>query len=405
MRDWNSILADEASDTVAKARLDSWKAIAEYLKRSPRTVQRWHASFGLPVHHFGGSKGPVYSYSDELDAWLSGFSQETGEGVSGVDHQMSARRKRSSELAAEADELWEIRTEDNLTAIASLYRSAVDLNPANGPAFIGMANAITLSALVGVMRGSAAYPRAADAIQRAIRAGHDGPATQCASAWLQMLYEKNWRKAREGFEGTLLSHPQSNHGLMGMALLHVAEGNLAAAMQRLGDAWKQNTLVTPTAALLGWVYYLQGSYKLALETVTQARLSGDLSALAIIVEALIFLQSEPVTAAVQIIEGLAGSHPDNAVLHGILGLALVRSDRSGRASEILHRLDRMQGDASFAAALILLGLDERQQAMSRLETCYAEGSLWSLSLRSDPALEQLREGGLFGPRLKRLSPG
>ena len=31
-------------------RLDSWKAIATYLKRDVRTVQRWERKEGLPVH-------------------------------------------------------------------------------------------------------------------------------------------------------------------------------------------------------------------------------------------------------------------------------------------------------------------------------------------------------------------
>jgi hypothetical protein len=30
-----------------KVRLDSWKSIADYLERSPRTVQRWHACHAL----------------------------------------------------------------------------------------------------------------------------------------------------------------------------------------------------------------------------------------------------------------------------------------------------------------------------------------------------------------------
>jgi len=51
-------------------RLDTWKLIAKYLGRSSRTVQRWHAEYGLPVHHLGGEASSVYAYTDELDLWL-----------------------------------------------------------------------------------------------------------------------------------------------------------------------------------------------------------------------------------------------------------------------------------------------------------------------------------------------
>ena len=52
-------------------RLDSWKAIAEYLGRSVRTVIRWRDERGLPVHCVPGGKRPgVFAYSQEVDDWL-----------------------------------------------------------------------------------------------------------------------------------------------------------------------------------------------------------------------------------------------------------------------------------------------------------------------------------------------
>ncbi|MBZ5489853.1 MAG: hypothetical protein LAO76_02860 [Acidobacteriia bacterium] len=51
-------------------RLDSWKEIANYLKRTERTVSRWEKR-GLPVHRVpGGQKQAVFAFKHELDAWL-----------------------------------------------------------------------------------------------------------------------------------------------------------------------------------------------------------------------------------------------------------------------------------------------------------------------------------------------
>jgi type IV secretory pathway component VirB8 len=50
-------------------RLDSWKAIAAYLKRDESTVRRWEKE-GLPVHrHMHLKKASVYAYSSEIDSW------------------------------------------------------------------------------------------------------------------------------------------------------------------------------------------------------------------------------------------------------------------------------------------------------------------------------------------------
>lgn len=53
-------------------RLESWKEIASYLGRTPRTVQRWERQEGLPVHRLLHDKlGSVYANRSELDAWWS----------------------------------------------------------------------------------------------------------------------------------------------------------------------------------------------------------------------------------------------------------------------------------------------------------------------------------------------
>ena len=52
-------------------RLDSWKEIAAYFQRDVRTVRRWEAAEGLPVHRLHHRRrGSVYAYKGELDSWL-----------------------------------------------------------------------------------------------------------------------------------------------------------------------------------------------------------------------------------------------------------------------------------------------------------------------------------------------
>ena len=52
-------------------RLDGWKAIAEYLDRDSRTLQRWRNERGLPIYRVPGARGgTVFAYPHELDSWL-----------------------------------------------------------------------------------------------------------------------------------------------------------------------------------------------------------------------------------------------------------------------------------------------------------------------------------------------
>ena len=61
-----------------KKRLDSWKEIADYLKRDVTTVCRWEKEKGLPVHRLaGGARQTVFAYEEEIDAWLSGGKEQS----------------------------------------------------------------------------------------------------------------------------------------------------------------------------------------------------------------------------------------------------------------------------------------------------------------------------------------
>jgi TolB-like protein/Tfp pilus assembly protein PilF len=59
-----------AAETPSIKRLDSWKAIAAYLRRDVTTVQRWERREAMPIHrHLHSKRGSVYALSSELDAW------------------------------------------------------------------------------------------------------------------------------------------------------------------------------------------------------------------------------------------------------------------------------------------------------------------------------------------------
>jgi hypothetical protein len=60
--------------------LESWKQIAGYLDRSERTVRRWEAIEGLPVHRREHEKqDTVYAYRHEIEAWSRLRTKAPGE--------------------------------------------------------------------------------------------------------------------------------------------------------------------------------------------------------------------------------------------------------------------------------------------------------------------------------------
>ena len=60
-----------------RRRLNSWKDISAYLQRDVRTVARWEKERGLPVHRVPGTRGSVFAFGDEIDAWLAAPGHES----------------------------------------------------------------------------------------------------------------------------------------------------------------------------------------------------------------------------------------------------------------------------------------------------------------------------------------
>lgn len=62
-------------------RLDSWKAIAEYLNRDIRTLRRWQVR-GLPVRRVPGGRGnSVFAFKSEVEEWLRASGPEQPQAV------------------------------------------------------------------------------------------------------------------------------------------------------------------------------------------------------------------------------------------------------------------------------------------------------------------------------------
>jgi hypothetical protein len=63
--------AANGSPAFSRGVLHSWKDISKYTGRGLRTVQRYEAQLGLPVHRVAGKKHTaVMAFTDEIDHWL-----------------------------------------------------------------------------------------------------------------------------------------------------------------------------------------------------------------------------------------------------------------------------------------------------------------------------------------------
>lgn len=412
----------------SKARLASWKAIAEYLGRSPRTVQRWLCDYGLPIHRMGGAAGPIFAYTDELDLWLrnrghaaASLARSGAQSRGPVPVGSSAptppvfdfpslvtlHASRSAELTAAANGMWETCSSTDFSAPVRLYRDAINLDPSNARALAGLSFVLLAGGLLACLNHPIYSATAEDALQRAVEIDPDAAPVRNARAWLRMAVYHDWKAARRSFTEALARNPLYTPALVGRALLHIAENSLAEASDLLLEASTQCPLSAPTTLLRCWHAYLAGSPSSALNLLTQARLIGHASPLLDALEALVLIDRYAPEATLERIRPLAAQPSPHPLLLGVLGHCHAAAGQTREAQSILRDLTHARSlgreDVSYPLALIFVGLHDRPNAVRWLKQSYADGSLWCLGFPSDPMLASLRLDPLYQTYLNDLN--
>jgi hypothetical protein len=388
-----------------KRRLDSWKAIAELLGRSLRTVQRWHDLNGLPVHHFGGNKGSVFAYEEEIDAWLAGLAESSSREHVNADETQDGAKRTSRELAMAAESMWETRSVKSIHTIADLYHRAIEIDPDNAAAFIGLANAMVFSALNEVVDSSIAFPIAKHALRRVPLLESDSIDAKCPAAWIDLLQDRNWLQARFRFEDVVSNRPCSSFAWSGLALSRLSDGSAEDAVECAWEAWRQNPLVRTLSGLLCWFVFHCGDFDRVLHLTEQMRSASGNGPLTGMVEALVLAQ-HPTADNLKQLEATVQKQPQNLLLHGVLGYAYGQAGRDVKAqdkhAELVNRANNSRKNKAYPLALVCLGLREELEAISCLEKAFEEGSLWSFGFRSDPMLCGLKGQPQFEKLLLKI---
>ena len=417
---------EKGSQGFIDTRLDTWKLIAQYLGRSSRTVQRWHAGYGLPVHHLGGDASSVYAYSDELDLWLrrrngsvpddllqrrvapvSAPEHRLGQGAAPDERWRSATaNQEAAELVEGARGLWEALSTSNLNTIAGLYRRAADLDPSNPVAHAGLSQSLIAQAVLGNLHPAGAFHAAGAALRRALEIDPDLFEALCASAMMKIFVERDW----EGAEGLLGQVAQirlnASQAAVGQAFLAIAGRKLDEAREILRRAARERPLNTSIAELLCWVEYLNGGFEPAIGLIRDARANGHSGAVLDTVEALCRTSLAGAESQIEILEAMTAESPRNFALLGVLGHAYGKTGRRAAANRSIDSMTEtgLTGTYDFAypIALTHLGMGDCDEAMRWLEQSFRHGSLWSIGFGSDSMLADLRSAarmsGFFGPR-------
>lgn len=167
-------------------RLDSWKEIAEYLKRGVRTAQRWEGEAALPVHRVSPDRGVVFAYRSELDAWWRHRSSANGQAV------MAAPDRTPYDTFLESHHQAPRPTPAGASHVRSFLAEASAVDPDRAFAHTSLGHYFFTLVVIGQLRPEEGIPAARAALQRALDLEPALPEPRALMAIIDGLYDYAW---------------------------------------------------------------------------------------------------------------------------------------------------------------------------------------------------------------------
>jgi tetratricopeptide (TPR) repeat protein len=420
-------------------RLDSWKEIAAFFRRDPRTVKRWEKERALPIHRIPGKgRSGVYAHERELRRWLEnqpvdGAALEpesraepeaTGDGApsrgpwrsglllmalallagAGLWVARTVHRSIGSVHAADPEAAqgylkcryaWSKRSAEKLQDAAACFEGLIARAPRFAAAYAGLADSYNLLREYSPMPDSQAFPRAIAAARKAVELDPDSSLGHRALAFAAFNWSFDVPTAEREFRTAIALDPRDAEAHHWFATSLMLLGRDVEALEQIGLAQQLEPTSSSIVADRGFILYAAGQFQEALEVERQlARSEPDLVSPHRYLAEMSFHRgdySSYLAESRRFVERVG----DRDALSALAAQerAFAAGGSRGLLEQLLEQREERHAQGSIGAYPLaqvesLLGL--REQAVSHLEEAVARHEPLAMAMGIDPPLANVR---------------
>jgi DNA-binding winged helix-turn-helix (wHTH) protein/tetratricopeptide (TPR) repeat protein len=144
------------------------------------------------------------------------------------------------------------------------FREAVALDPASAPAWAGLAEALHLQTIFGIVPPREGIPPAEEAARKALTLDDSLSETHATLGTILFRYHWSWAEAEAEMRRAVELDPRSGAARHDLAWLLVADGRFDEAVTEINAARELEPLSVRSNADVGWVYYRARRYDEAI---------------------------------------------------------------------------------------------------------------------------------------------
>lgn len=298
---------------------------------------------------------------------------------------------------------WNKRSRDGHAKAVQYFQQAVLKDPAYASAYAGLADAVSIMGLWGLVPPDQGCGRAKEWALEALARDHSLADAHASLAWATFHYDYDFADAEREFEQAIETNPRS-------AAAHHWFGMMLAMMGRYEEAYtelKRAIRLDPHWSLvhfgLAFVHWCGRRYDQAIEECHEA-LELDFNSpqahlwLGLCYGAKSML--EPAIVALQKAVELSQRTP---VAVACLGETFAAGGFEDEAHSILRELTSKAHVTAYFVSRIHAALGQRNETFEWLETAFKQHGEWMVLLKIDPRLDALRDDTRFQDLMRRMS--
>jgi serine/threonine-protein kinase len=293
------------------------------------------------------------------------------------------------------------QTPESLQAAAQQLRSLIEVFPDYAVAYSGLAEAIGLLCLFGVVSGRDVYPDVKASAERGYALDAESGETCTVLAGLRSWFEHRWEEAKALYDRALQQQPGFAHAHSMRAMTLLCQGNIIEAESSLCRSTELDPLSASDCARMAYLHYVKGDYPSAAEHLQQSfDLDRDYPE-ARFYEGLLRFQQEDYEGVVLCLS------PSLAPMDiGVLSAAYARQGSLSRSDECVEKLRKCSQTryvTPLAEAFAAIGRGDLDLAFQRLDEAIEHKTIFINLLGIEPFFNPLRRDSRFTKLLKRLN--
>jgi eukaryotic-like serine/threonine-protein kinase len=301
---------------------------------------------------------------------------------------------------------WSRWTTEGFQRARQYFEEAISEDPTYAEAYVGLADSFVTPGSYGLLAPKEAFPRARDAVQRALAIDNLLAAAHATEGSIALQYDWNWDEAERAFKRAIELSPGDATAHYQYAEYLRLFGRFNEATDQIKKAQQLDPLSPVISTEMGVGYYYARQPGKAIEQLRRT-LEMDpnyLWAHHVLGEA--YAEGGMYQEAVSELRKAVEPSRPNPHFLAVLGFGCARAGNREDAIKILTKLQNEAKGIYVPAsqiALVYAGLGEKGTALSWLERAYYQRDVLLTSVKAEPPFDSLHSDPRFQDLLHRMN--